>query len=316
MNLGRSGDHSATAYLMVDILPEKHEHKGIEKKVEVTAKATLETSAPPSLGAIVNAFKGGVTPTAVAGVATAGIGFILGITDALVEVCAGWFQEIAEPKAYGTLTVTYHEPGVKLHIVDMNKYHADFRGKNRAWIIGGMHSETSHHLYDGGIRLGEDSVWHGQVRVTAKGAYTVIDTMEVERRAAKLNIGENPSLEQTKRALADFFEHVGNLPLCKGIYEGVQTFAVKGQFITGDQGQDQVELAFIPVGPPESYRYTPGCPWRTAKIDGIPTLPLRIPKGEATAIEIEVPKPGEERKYRESVNIPGVFGSTVITVGP
>ncbi|MFL5402483.1 MAG: hypothetical protein ACJ8BF_06660 [Gemmatimonadales bacterium] len=320
MNLTKSQDneHSSTATLAVDILPEKYEHKGIEKKTEVTAEATLETSDPPALSTLVSAFKGGKgVGLAVGAGELVPIGAILGITSALVEVCAGWFQEMAEPKAYATLTVTYHEPGVKLHIVDANKVKLDFRGKNRLWIVGGMAAETSLHVYDGGIRLGEDSLWHGQLQVTAKGRYTNIDSAETWRRAAKMGVvDENSSLEDAMKAFVNAVEVLSDLPTCEGTYEGIQTFAVEGSFTSNDAGVPQVELALSPVGPPESYRETPGCRWTKGEIEGIETLPLRIPKGEETALVIDVPKPGEVHTRRDWVKIPDVFGSTVVTVGP
>lgn len=320
MNLEKSSDHSATATLSVDILPEKYEHKGIEKKVEVTAEATLETSEPPSLSTLVSAFKGGKGIGLAVGAGEAvSIGAILGITSALVEVCAGWFQEIAQPKAYATLTVTYHEPGVKLHIVDVNRAKLDFRGKNRMFgMIGGVASEKSSHVYDGYIQLGKDSAWHGQVQVTAKGVYVAADTIKLSQQAAEAQPGEDPSIEQMMKSWAKSLELLGDLPSCQGFYEGTQIFAVEGQFVYDDDGKrPQVQLALTPVDSPESYRETPNCPWGLSEIDGKETLPLRIPQGEERpAILIDEPKPGEVRKYRKSVNIPDVFGSTVITVGP
>jgi hypothetical protein len=166
--------------------------------------------------------------------------------------------------------------------------------------------------------MGKDGRWHGQVVATAKGAYIVLDTAEAIRRAAELgHVNENSSFQEAMKAFGNWLEMIGDIPTCKGTYEGVQTFGVEGSTIVSEAGTPQVELALIPVGAPESYRDTPGCPWTKGELDGVETLPLRIPKeDEETALVIDEPKPGEERKYREYVNIPDVFGSTVITVGP
>lgn len=93
MQLSRQGPYSAAATLVVDLTHEKgREHRGYESQAPVTARAEVDTTQPPSLGTLVNAMKGG-----------------LGLIDSIVEVAAGWYQEMAPPKAYATLTVTFHE---------------------------------------------------------------------------------------------------------------------------------------------------------------------------------------------------------------
>lgn len=100
MDLKRDGKYSASATLVVNITPETgNAHTGKELSALVTAKAEVETSSPPGLGTIVNAFKGGM------------VGDVLALTDALVEIASGWFQEMVQPKAYATLKVTYHSGG-------------------------------------------------------------------------------------------------------------------------------------------------------------------------------------------------------------
>jgi hypothetical protein len=81
----------------VEILPEKgRTHSGPEKQAIAVATAALHTAKPPSIATWVNAVKGG-------------LGNILALSNALVELCAGWMAEMAPPKAYASLTVTYHE---------------------------------------------------------------------------------------------------------------------------------------------------------------------------------------------------------------
>ncbi|MEX2430558.1 MAG: hypothetical protein WD645_01405, partial [Dehalococcoidia bacterium] len=96
MALARTGDHSASASLVVDILPEEgNAHQGEEHTARVTAKAELDTSQAPGLGTFVNALKGA-------------LGDVLSLTDALVDIAAGMFQEFYGPRAYATLLVSYH----------------------------------------------------------------------------------------------------------------------------------------------------------------------------------------------------------------
>lgn len=99
MKLEKDGDHSASALLVVDIVPEQGKaHSGPVKQGKVVAEAALETASPPSIGSWVNALKGGA-------------GDLLALADVLVELGAGWIQEMRPPKAYATLNVTYHEGG-------------------------------------------------------------------------------------------------------------------------------------------------------------------------------------------------------------
>lgn len=97
MQLQADGNHSAIATLVVDLTPEKgNRHEGKERSAPLTARAELLTDSVP-VDAFVNAFKGG-------------LGDVLSLADALVEVGSGWLQSMAAPKSYATLTVTYHEP--------------------------------------------------------------------------------------------------------------------------------------------------------------------------------------------------------------
>lgn len=91
--LARTGDHSASTTLLVNLLPETrevHEGGGPLTVSDVTVKASLKTSAIPSLGTFVNGAKGG-----------------LGLADSLVELAAGWFQAMVTPKSYATVEVEY-----------------------------------------------------------------------------------------------------------------------------------------------------------------------------------------------------------------
>lgn len=96
VDLKPDGDHSAAAPFTVEILPEKGSHSGPEKQAIAVASAALHTAKPPSIATWVNAVKGG-------------LGNLLALSNALVELCAGWIAEMAPPKAYANLTVTYHE---------------------------------------------------------------------------------------------------------------------------------------------------------------------------------------------------------------
>ncbi len=96
-DLKPDGDHSAAASLTVEILPEKGQtHSGPEKQAIAVASAALHTAKPPSIATWINAVKGG-------------LGNILALSNALVELCAGWIGEMVPPKAYASLAVTYHE---------------------------------------------------------------------------------------------------------------------------------------------------------------------------------------------------------------
>ncbi|WP_123042851.1 hypothetical protein [Cohnella candidum] len=97
MQLQQEDDHKASATLVVDLTPDKaKDRSGPEKTARVTAQASLDTSSAPGLGTLINTVKGGM-------------GDVLGITDAIVELAAGMIQSIATPKAYGTLEVIYHD---------------------------------------------------------------------------------------------------------------------------------------------------------------------------------------------------------------
>lgn len=92
MRLKRSGASSATAAFVVDILPEQ-KHNGEIVRAYVTARASVDAAGMPSIGTILNPLTG-----------------LLGLVDALVELGAGWFQFMNQPKAYGTIEVEYHCP--------------------------------------------------------------------------------------------------------------------------------------------------------------------------------------------------------------
>lgn len=97
VNMKPDGDHSAAALFTVEILPEKGKtHSGPEKQATAVASAALHTAKPPSISVWVNAVKGG-------------LGNILALSSALVELCAGWIEEMLPPKAYASLAVDYHE---------------------------------------------------------------------------------------------------------------------------------------------------------------------------------------------------------------
>lgn len=136
-------------------------------------------------------------------------------------------------------------------------------------------------VYDGSIYLGEDSLWHGQVAVWAGG-----------------------TLSQSWIP-----------PYCQESYDGVQVFEVEGSFRTGPDGKDQVELAFIPSGPPEYYTVNGNCSREKDMMNGIETIPLvTLLWGFEPVVVIDPPVEGQQRVYRT-----GDLGEghtlTVITVG-
>jgi hypothetical protein len=92
MKLRRTGDTSATAILVVDILPEQ-KHEGRIVRTHVTTRASVDAAVPPSLGTLLNPITG-----------------VLGLVESLVELGAGWFQYMNQPKAYSTVEVEYHCP--------------------------------------------------------------------------------------------------------------------------------------------------------------------------------------------------------------
>jgi hypothetical protein len=92
MKLKRSGANSASATFVVDILPEQ-KHSGTVVRAYVTARASVDAAGMPSIGTFLNPLTG-----------------ILGLVGSLVELGAGWFQYMNQPKAYGTVEVEYHCP--------------------------------------------------------------------------------------------------------------------------------------------------------------------------------------------------------------
>lgn len=92
MKLKRSGPYSASAKLVVDILPES-QRTGKVVRAYVTARASVDAAGMPGLGTLVNVFKG-----------------VLGVADSVLELCVGWYQFMNMPKAYGTVEVEYHCP--------------------------------------------------------------------------------------------------------------------------------------------------------------------------------------------------------------
>ncbi|MDF2670777.1 MAG: hypothetical protein K0R67_3083 [Paenibacillus sp.] len=106
MMLKRTSAIKGEAKLVVDLEREDtKDHKGTERTVPVTVKAVLETSAPPDfLSSSFGAGKQGFEAS------SSGALDLLGLSDVLMDVLAGWVQEMAEPVSYGSVNVTYHEP--------------------------------------------------------------------------------------------------------------------------------------------------------------------------------------------------------------
>jgi hypothetical protein len=92
MKLKRVGPYSASAKLVVDILPEA-ERTGKIVRTYVTAQASLDAAGMPGLGTLVNLFKGA-----------------FGLAESLLDLCVGWYQFMNMPKAWATVEVDYHCP--------------------------------------------------------------------------------------------------------------------------------------------------------------------------------------------------------------
>jgi hypothetical protein len=90
MKLERAGPYSASATLNVDVHAEASQTGRVISGF-VTAQASVDAAGMPSLGTLISAMTG-----------------LLGLADALLELCVGWYQYMNMPKAYGTIEVQYH----------------------------------------------------------------------------------------------------------------------------------------------------------------------------------------------------------------
>lgn len=303
MLLKRVSPTSGEAVYTFKLVPEtKPGHPGNTLKADLEVKAELNTSLPPS-------------PTVLLTASKEHIG--LGLVRALAEVATGWFQEMVTFDSYIMVPIVYHERGISLLIEDEGHLTARFGEKGKT-IISATGTERYRHVYAGHMHLDEDSLWHGQVLVTADGTYRTADEKKVRELSAKYgHLAEGATLEQLMQGLAGSLELLSDIPTCHGRYHGAQLFAVEGSFATGAGGKDQVELALIPAGPPEFYSDTPGCPWvANDVIEGIKSIPIHLSRGQNTALVIDPPVMGQRRVYPTSSNVPGIgFTSTTITVG-
>ena len=300
MAMKRSGPNSSEATYNFMLTPElTPDHPGSRLQGEVEVIAELNMSRPPGVGTITDAMLGA-----------------MGLVKALADVGVGWFQEMVTPESYLMVPVEYHQRGVELLIEDEGQAIVAFGEKGKS-IISMTSSERYRHVYAGTMHLGEDSLWQGDLLVTANGDYRAGDDKAIRAFAAKYGNVEGLSLEQLFTAFADQLKFMSDIPTCTGSYTGAQRFHVKGSFMTGDKGQDQVELAFIAAGPPEYYYDTAGCPWITGENqEGYKVIPIHLSKEEETAIVIDAPRVGEQRVYPKSFNIRGLgHFQTLITVG-
>jgi hypothetical protein len=91
------------AKLVTDVTEEKvSNHEGYERSDYVVVRALLETSTPPAVGVLLNSGKNG------ADASEKGFFDLLAMADNLIEVAAGWFQEMKEPEAFGGTLVKFH----------------------------------------------------------------------------------------------------------------------------------------------------------------------------------------------------------------
>ncbi len=302
MLLKRVSPTSGEAVYTFKLVPESSPgHPGNKLRAEVEVKAELKTSQPPS-------------PTVLLTASGEQIG--LGLVRALAEVATGWFQEMVTFDSYIMVPIVYHERGISLLVEDQGQ--ADMQiGQKGKTLIAATGSERYHHVYAGYMNLGEDSLWHGQVLVSVDGTYITPDSAKVQRLAIKYGkMAEGSTMEEVFGALAGSLKLLGDIPTCPGSYHGAQIFAVEGSFATGAGGKNQVELALIPVGPPEFYNHTSGCPWIASEIDGIKIIPVHLSRGQNTALIIDPPVMGQRRVYPQYSNVPGLgWASTTITVG-
>ena len=300
MAMKRSGPNASEATYNFMLTPElTPSHPGNKLKGEVEIIAELNMSKPPGVGTITDAMQ-----------------VWMGLVKALADVGAGWFQEMVTPESYIMFPVEYHQRGVELLIEDEGQAIVAFGEKGKS-IISMTSSERYRHVYAGTMHLGEDSLWQGDLLVTANGDYRAGDEKAIRAFAAKYGNVEGLSLEQLFTAFADQLKFLSDIPTCTGSYTGAQIFHVKGSFMTGDKGQDQVELAFIAAGPPEYYYDTAGCPWITGENQqGYKVIPIHLSRDEETAIVIDAPRMGERRVYPKRSNVKGLgHFSTLITVG-
>ncbi len=311
MDLKRTSETSAEAkYTFMLAAEPEAGHPGDELKAQVGVTAELLTAEPPGVGTLADAMQG-----------------IMGLVKALADLGIGWFQTVVTPEADLIVPVLYHEPGIDILVEDQNQVALTLSagpnefaaqpgnraGGSSAWLRASG-SERTRHVYAGTIRLGEDSLWHGQVRLSSLGHYTQPDVKAIEKLPALSETETDFARGMT--ALMERFKFMSNMPSCGGSYEGLQLLAVEGSFVTDQNGKRQVELAFIPVGPPEQFTSTRECPVDVTMVDGIPVVPNRLVReGQRTSVKIDPPVAGERRIYRlPPVSMPGVWGSTVITV--
>ena len=296
MLIKRKTPTTGEAVYTIKLVPERVPgHPGHDLKGEVTIRAELKTAQPPGLGTL-----------------TGGAFGPLGLVKSLVDAGAGWFQEMLTFDTYIAVPIVYHEPGISILIEDENHVVIDFGQKGKT-IFATKAGERSRHVYAGSMRLGEDSLWHGQVLVTASGTYTAGDQKAMKALVAKYSNTEGMTFQEVWAAVVDLID---DIPYCSGKYDGAQLFAVEGGFRSGPDGKDQIELAFIPAGPPEYYNSSADCPWPASRSrEGFDVLPTRLSQGQQTAIVIDPPVKGQQRVYREMVSMKNLYSSTVTTVG-
>jgi hypothetical protein len=300
MLIKRTSPTSGEAVYTFKLVPEAAPgHPGNDLRAEVEVKAELKTSKPPTMGTVASAAFG-----------------VLGLVKSLVDVGVGWFQEMVTFDSYIMVPIVYHERGISLLVEDEGQAILQLGEKGKT-VISARGSERFRHVYAGHMHLGEDSLWHGQVLVTANGVYRTADEKTIRALADKYNqVSEGASLEQMLQALAGSLKLLSDIPTCPGSYSGAQLFAVEGSFATGAGGKDQVELALIPAGPPEFYSDTPDCPWVENEIEGIKMIPVHLSRGQNTALVIDPPVMGQKRVYPKYSSAPGLgYSSTTITVG-
>lgn len=102
----RTGPTQGESTFIADLNTENvKDHQGEEVSGKIAARASLETDTPPLIGPYLSAGKFAAEGK------TDDFGFfdILGLADAILDVAAGWFQQIVDPEIYHYTAVTYHK---------------------------------------------------------------------------------------------------------------------------------------------------------------------------------------------------------------
>ncbi len=91
--------------------------------------------------------------------------------------------------------------------------------------------------------------------------------------------------------------------------------AVEGGFAFGAGGKDQIELAFIPAGPPEYYNSSADCPWPQIRAVKEQCAAHQAFAGREDSDCDRPASEGPVAGYRQVVNMENLYSSKITTVG-